>query len=353
MTPLGRPHPSLLYLSRSDVEQACAHLDPVGTVREALLLHAAGRTTLPEEAYLPWDTSVGTFARSISLPGALWGERPALGVKTINSSLVNPSHGLPRAQGLITLFDHDTAYPTAVLEAAHISALRTAAYTVLSTRVLAAKGCERVAVIGCGALAAAHVRLLVAELGEKTAFHVYDLDPSQAQSLAATLRATGVDVRTAASARAAVTGAQLVVTTTVTTTGYLPFAWLDPGTLVAHVSLDDVLPDVVALSDLVVVDDWSLVSHDDRRLLGRMYRSGDLAGPDGELFEAEAEADGARARKVDATLADIVSGSRPGRRTPEQIILSNPFGMGILDVAVAAEVLHTATALGLGRTLPR
>ncbi|NEE17781.1 ornithine cyclodeaminase, partial [Streptomyces sp. SID7499] len=80
--------------------------------------------------------------------------------------------------------------------------------------------------------------------------------------------------------------------------------------------LDDVLPDVVHRAGLLVVDDWGLIKADDRRLLGRMYRSGELLGPD----EAAPPGPGPAPRAVDASLGEILSGRRPGRRTPEQTV---------------------------------
>jgi len=50
-------------------------------------------------------------------------------------------------------------------------------------------------------------------------------------------------------------------------------------------------------------------------------------------------------------LADVIQGRHPGREAPEEIVLSNPFGMGIIDVAMAAEVLRAANRLGLGVAL--
>jgi ornithine cyclodeaminase/alanine dehydrogenase-like protein (mu-crystallin family) len=117
---------------------------------------------------------------------------------------------------------------------------------------------------------------------------------------------------------------------------------------VAHVSLDDVLPDVVRLADLVVVDDWELVSTDDHRLLGRLYHAGELMGPDGETRGTAAPG----SARVSASLPDVLAGRHPGRRHLDDIVLSNPFGMGILDVAVGAAVLHSARRLGIGVELP-
>jgi ornithine cyclodeaminase len=344
---MGLPD-GIRYLNRADVVRAAGGLDPVAIIREALTLHAEGRTTLPDEAYLRWSASDGSFARSLTLPGALWGERPAIGVKMINSSLGNPGRRLPRAQGLTALFDLDTAYPVALLEGAYLSALRTSGYTALSVLLLGRGHLGKIAVIGCGALADAHVRLLASRFPDVW-FSLYDEIPQRHDDLVAALAADGFDCRPVASAEDAVREAAVVITTTTTTVGYLPFRWLAPGALVAHVSLDDVLPDVVAQCALLIVDDWRLVSADDRRLLGRMFRSGDLLGPKGEPYARI----GSAARKVDAELADVVTGRHPGRASADQIILSNPFGMGILDVALAAEVLRAAERDGIGTMLSR
>lgn len=329
------PEPPLRVLTHDDVAVALAKVDPVAVVRDTLAAHARGDTTLPDEAYLPWHTESGAFARSLALPGAVWGDRPAIGLKVINSSLENPDRGLPRAQGLTLIFDRATARPIAMMPAAAVSATRTAAYSALSVRLLAAPGTERVAVLGAGALAAAHLDLISQEL-PGASFVMHDLVPERAASF-------GHPV--AGSAREAVAGAGLVVCTTTATTGYIGLDWLAPGALIAHVSLDDVLPEVVAGADLLVIDDWDLIAADDRRILGRMWREGTVTGPEGQRHVP------GEGRQVDATLADVVSGTHPGRARAEDIVLSNPFGMGVLDVALAAAVLDTAVAEGRGTEL--
>ncbi|MEV6596761.1 ornithine cyclodeaminase [Actinoplanes sp. NPDC051346] len=340
----ARTETDLCYLPRSEVVALCRELDVVGLVTRVLKAHSEGATTLPEEAYLPWYAGDGSFARSLALPGAARLDRPALGIKIINSCLGNPDRGLPRAQGLTLVFDPDRAHPVGLMEAAHISAMRTAAYTVASARVLAVAAPTRMAVIGAGALGEEHVRALAAEW-PAAEFTLFDLHAQRVRELGDRLRADGFTVSEADNAQAAVRAAQIVVTATTTTASYLPYAWLSPGALVAHVSLDDVFPDVVERADLVLVDDWNLVAADDRRLLGRMYRAGTAAAPG-----TAASAGGARV--VDGSLGDILVGRHRGRTDDAQIILSNPFGMGILDIVIAEEVLHRARAVGAGLRLP-
>lgn len=340
--------PPLRVLGHEQVRRAAADLDPVAVVRDTLIHHAEGATTLPDEAYLPWHTERGAFARSLALPGAVWSDRPAVGLKIINSSLENLERGLPRAQGLTFLFDPDTARPRVMMEAAWLSATRTAAYTVLSVRLLGGPGITRVGVLGCGALADAHLRLLSAELPGAEVV-LYDLDPDRADAVAARWDGPegGLRVRTATDPRSAVDGAGLVVCTTTTTTGYVAHDWLAPGALVAHVSLDDVLPEVIERADLLVVDDWDLVAADDRRVLGRLYRSGDVTGPAGQHVAGAPES----GRRVDATLADVVTGKHPGRAAADDIVLSNPFGMGVLDVALAGAIREVAEREDIGTVL--
>ncbi|MFE3173159.1 ornithine cyclodeaminase [Amycolatopsis sp. NPDC059090] len=335
---------SLRYLPRADVIAACEHVDEVAVLRRALSLHAVGRSILPAEAYLGWSTSDGRPARSLALPGALWDDDPAIGVKIINSSLGNADLGIARAQGLTLLFDRETARPAALMEAAYISALRTAAYTALSADLLAAR-VETVAVIGCGTLGETHA-LLLSERLPSAGFLLHDLDPDRCARLAGRLRERGARAGCVPDAEAAVRPADVVVTTTTVTSGYLEYAWLREGALIAHVSLDDVLPEVVERADLLVVDDWELVRSDTRRVLGRMHQAGLVVGPAAEAAAPDA------CRKVDAVLGSVLTGRHPGRTDDRQIVLSNPFGMGILDVAIAAEVWKTARALGLGIELP-
>ncbi|MFB7549551.1 hypothetical protein [Streptomyces sp. NPDC056154] len=99
----------------------------------------------------------------------------------------------------------------------------------------------------------------------------------------------------------------------------------------------------------VIVDDWSLVRDDPRRLLGRMHRAGTLLGPGGIPREGVTARPGAR--RVDGTLGDVLAGRHPGRRNPDEIVISNPFGMSILDVAVADRIRARAETAGLGSRL--
>lgn len=343
MNPRTTEHPEHFpYLSRRTVRDCLHGDDLVEIVGRTLVAHAAGTTTLPPEAYLGWRTPAGHGARLLAMPGAVEADgRVVVGMKTINASLGNVDRGMTRSQGFVLLLDPETARPRALLEAGLISAFRTAAVTVVAARALARDDLSEVALIGCGALADAHVQLLLSQLPQVRRVTLFDHVPARAQTFARTLRDADPSVRVevADSAESCCRTAGLVVLLTTTTEGYVRTAWLAPGAVVCHVSLDDLLPEVVHAAARVYVDDWSLVADDERRLFGRMCRAGTLVGPGGTR--------GAGVAAVDGTLGGVLSGSCGARAHEDELVVVNPFGMAVLDVAVADHVAQVATARGV------
>ncbi|MFF9841333.1 ornithine cyclodeaminase [Streptomyces sp. NPDC013740] len=334
----------LRYLDGASVVALCERIDPLEVVTEAFLGVRAGRSGVAPEAALRWTAPDGTAARSLILPARHEG---AYGCKIINACIGNLDRGLPRAAGLIMLYDPETAVPVCIMEGAHISALRTAAVSLAALRaVRPLDTVDRVALLGCGRQGRTHLELL-ASLGALTSVVAYDLAPERAVAFAEELRAAlpGVEVETVTEAEKAVRSAPVTIAATTTTTSYVPLEWLPEGSVFVNVSLDDAAEDVLLGADHLFVDDWHLVSEDDTRLLGRLAQAGRATAP-GTTSTPDA-------RAVDADLATLLSGGygRPIAATDRTVI--NPFGMGVHDVALATRVHETAREAGAGLLLPR
>ncbi len=341
----------ILYLCRKEIEAISREIDPVAVMRDLFALHGSGKTILPDEAYLAWTNANGEQVRSLNLPGYLFGQGGMAGTKIINSNPANVLRGLPRASGLTILYDSDSTRVTCVMEAAHLSSLRTASVTALAVDLLGIKSIRTVAIIGAGVLARAHLQLLMQRLPELSRILLFDLKRERAEELSRELqsaRARELDIAITATAEEAIRQAQLIVPVTTVTAGYIHFDWLQPGALLSNVSLDDPCPDVVFKSNKVIVDDWRLVKADQRRLIGRMYREGKVAGPDSPRFESPNGI-----RQIDAELGQVVLGTRAGRESEDEIILFNPFGLAIEDVALASVVHRLARESGVGQFLER
>jgi N-[(2S)-2-amino-2-carboxyethyl]-L-glutamate dehydrogenase len=343
---------TILYLCREDVEQACAYIDGVALMREVFALHSAGQTVLPDEAYMSWTNADGESVRSLTMPGYIHSSPPAVGTKIINGNIANTRRGLPRASGVTLLYDPMTTRITSMMEAAYISSLRTACVSVLAITLAKGREMTTAAIIGTGVLAQAHIQALAKNLKEITTIWLYDIDfqrVTQVQrDLALDPELSHLTIERATTAEEAIRMAQLVIPTTTTTTGYIHASWLQSGSIFVNVSLDDPLPEVVLQAEKVIVDDWSLVKNDPRRLLGRMYRAGQLCGPD-DVVDMTAP----HGRRVDAQLGELVVGKKTGRATLDGTIFMNPFGLAIEDIAFASRVYGVARALGIGTWLPR
>ena len=282
------------------------------------------------------------------MPGFLEGELSVVGTKIINASTANPDRGLPRASGVVLLFDATTARLRCVMQASHISALRTAAVSVLACQLLLTSQAATAAIIGAGPLARHHATLIAQRLPQITLCRVFDLRPERSAALCADLsELTGPDritFESADSARAAVAGADLVVPCTTSREGYVQRDWLKDGCVAVNVSLDDLCEDVLVGADRLYVDDWDLVLADEHRLLGRLARTGRIAGP-------EQTPNGGR--RVTGTLGQLILGKCEGRSANDQLCVVNPFGLAIEDLSLAHRVYQVARMRSMGAEILR
>jgi len=342
----------ILYLSKEHVEQACTRIDGVECMREVFVLHGEGQTILPDEAYMGWTNSYDESVRSLNMPAYINARPPAVGTKIINGNIANTQRGLPRASGVTLLYDPVTTRIRSIMEGASISSLRTACVSVLAIELVKGRELKTAAIIGTGVLAHAHIRALAKNLKEITTIFLYDTDLQRVTSLQRDMalepELSHLTFSIATTAEEAIRAGQVVIPTTTTTTGYIQASWLQAGSILVNVSLDDALPEVVFQAEKVIVDDWSLVKNDSRRLLGRMYRAGQLCGPDDAMNTTEQ-----RCRRVDAQLGDLVLGRKAGRETLDGKIFINPFGLAIEDIAIASRVDQIARKLEIGMWLSR
>jgi ornithine cyclodeaminase len=334
----GARAPRLLYLNKTAVVQAGGEDSRlyVAAVADALALHARGQFAQPLKPYLRWRPDGHIADRIIAMPAYLGGLRPVAGLKWVGSKHDNPARlGLERASALIILNDPETHYPVAVMEASLISGMRTAAVTTVAARYLARDGFASVACIGCGPIGRMQLATLLEHFPAVHTIRLFDVRRAAAERMARELAGRFDDRRydIAESAEEAVRAAEVVVTCTVTDRPYLPFDWIAPGAFVSNISIMDLHKDVFLNVDKVVVDDWDQ-SNREGKVLHQLVEEGRFSRKD-----------------LHAELGQIVIGARPGRETDNEIIVLNPMGMAIEDVACAQAVYLRALEGGIGRWL--
>ncbi|QES57088.1 ornithine cyclodeaminase [Streptomyces venezuelae] len=340
---------SLLFLSRPAVRACLDKLDPVEVAADVLRIQAAGRAEIPAEGYLPWTNGDGAYSRAIAMLGALHREEgPVYGMKLINAAVNNPSKGIERAGGLSFVFDPETARPKLMAEAGYLSAVRTAAYTMVSLRTVGPQTWDGITLIGTGALARAHLDLLVGAFPEVRTVVVFDLSAARAAELVAWAREEHpqLEVTVAATAAEAIAATPVTVTLTTSSEPYLRAALFAPGSFVAHVSLGDLTEEVFLGAQAVYGDDLDLIEENPRRILGSLLQEGKVTRPGTEGAPGRGAG-----RSVEGTLGQVLLGQVPAIRPTDGYVVSNPFGMSILDVGLIDAVHRTALELGVGQRL--
>lgn len=328
--------PALLYLNRETIGELGGYSSDiyVEAITEVLAKHARREFVQPLKPYLRTNSQGGHIAdRIIAMPAHVGGEDPVSGIKWIGSKHDNPSkRGLERASGLLILNDPVSNYPIAVMEAGVISSMRTAAVTVVASRHLAKRDFQTVSCIGCGIIAKRQLQSLLEQFASIQTIHLFDLSQEAAHRLAEELSFAfdNVQFSVEKTVEAAVRQGEVVVTCTVADQPYIPFEWLQKGAFVSNVSIMDLHKDVFLQADKVVVDDWDQ-SNREKKVINQLVSEG--------KFSRE---------QLHAELGEIVLGHKCGRESDEEIIILNPMGMAIEDIACGYKLYQKALEKNAG-----
>ncbi|WP_416903569.1 2,3-diaminopropionate biosynthesis protein SbnB [Micromonospora echinospora] len=322
----------MLIISNKAVQEVLVgrESEVITAVRQAYLRHAAGDSALPHSVFLRFPDDDRN--RIIGLPAYLGGHEAVAGMKWIASFPGNVRQGLQRASAVIVLNSMRTGQPVALIEGSTISAWRTAAGAALAAAVLpAAQPATGVSLLGCGFINTEVLRFLrTVHPGIRKAAL---FDPDRGRAAAFARRWAGeLDVTVADTAEAALAAHPLISVATTATSPHLDLAACRPGSLVLHLSLRDVPVDAVLAADNIV-DDADHVC---------------CAGTSLHLAEQRTGNRGF----IRAALGDLLRDGAQHPRDPHRVTLFSPFGLGVLDLAVADLVLRDARRRGLGVELP-
>ena len=321
-----------LVLRGADVESLFAGQEStlIEVVRRAYEAHYRGEASLPHSTFLRFPNDEAN--RIIALPAYVAGEFGGAGIKWISSFPGNIDRGLDRASAVVVLNSMATGRPTVIMEGSILSAKRTAASAALAARVLHRQTTiEAVGVIGCGLINFEIQRFLLSEFPWIRRLFVYDLRADRADQFKRVFLDCfeGVTIEVARDVDSVLRSAPLISLATTAKTPYITdLSALSEGATILHVSLRDLAPEVILTCDNIADD----VDH-----VCRAQTSVHLA----EQLSGTREF-------VRCTLAEITTWNAPARRDDRSIAVFNPFGLGVLDVAVGQFIYHRAIQEGKG-----
>jgi ornithine cyclodeaminase/alanine dehydrogenase len=278
-------------------------------------------------------------------PGALLHAMPAwlretdiAGLKWIAAYPRNREKGLAAINGLVVLNDPETGVPLWIMDAARITALRTAAVSGVGIRLFQPPTVDRVAILGAGVQAASHAELLRGLLPHAELV-VFDRHPERAEVIADEQIAAGMRATVARDAREAARSANVVIT--VASLGGATQAmapdWLSDGTLV------------------VAVDFATYASAELARTVGRFVvddREQFLAYREAGYFERYPEPDATLGEELERGASGHVASGGRSRESRFPALVTH-LGVGLADVLFADAIRRRAEDAGAGVELPR
>jgi alanine dehydrogenase len=320
----------MLILSRTEVESL---LDP-GRLVDALAvamvdLSRRRASTPPRVAAVVADRDAMLAAMPAFLPSS-----GALTTKVVSVFPGNTDR--PTHQAIICCFDPASGAPLAVMDGTYVTAARTAAGSMLATRLLAREEARVVSVIGTGVQARSHARA-AARLPGVQVVQIAGRDHTRAKALADDLLEEGSAAAALPSIEDAVRSADVVCAATHAAEPVVRREWLRPGTHVNSVGYNTAGEgevDIETMRDALVVVE---------------SRSAALAAPPAGAVEL------ARAMEVGAIevdhireIGEIAAGDRAGRTHGDQLTLYKSVGVAVQDAAAAALIWDAARAGGVG-----
>lgn len=332
--------PALRYLSAAELDVCLPDVDArIDLAAKALIALGRAAAEMPPK--------IGVHPR----PGALLHAMPAwlreddiVGLKWVSAFPGNRERGLPAISGVIVLNDPDTGLPTWVMEAARITAVRTAAVSGVAIRVLRPREVERVAILGAGIQGRSHIDV-VASLLPQAELVIYDRHADRAQALAEEAsRDLGVRTSSIADAFEATRSAQVVVTaaTLGASNQVMTPDWVAPGTLIVSIDFATYASATLARTarDFIVDDREQFLAY---RSNGYFDGYPEPTSTLGELLDKPSQ-------------ADAVTDSAPARGSAgadDRPVLVSHLGVGLADVVFADAIAHEANSRGLGVLLQR
>jgi ornithine cyclodeaminase/alanine dehydrogenase-like protein (mu-crystallin family) len=292
-----------------------------------------GRVVLPLRSILVMPGDRGMMGM---MPGYL-ADPECFGVKLVSLIPRNKPPQYSSHLGLVLLFEADHGQPVALLDAAEITAIRTAAASGLATRLLARPEAGDLALLGAGEQARSHLEAMLSVRALRR-IRVWARDRDKARSFAEAAGARHrIAVETSPTAREAIAGADIVCTTTKAREPILQGDWLTPGThlnvvgssIAAAAEIDT--PAVVKAR--FCVDRRESTIHEGGEFL-RALKSGAIT-----------------ADHILGEIGEVANGSKIGRSSPLDVTLYKSLGIAPQDLAAAHYILEKARAAEVGQVI--
>ena len=321
----------VLVLSSSQIKQLLPIVDCIELMADALSALARDEVHQPLRTIIRPPNARGLLGL---MPAYRSGERGAFGLKAICVFPENPSQGKDAHQGAVTLFSRETGELLALMNASEITAIRTAAVSAVTTRLLAREDANELAIIGAGVQARSHLTALSSVRALKRA-RVCARNFDHAQRLAEEVQPNfSFPIEPVRTNEEAVREADIIVTATSSLEPVINKEWISDG---AHINaIGTHSPNSREIDSATMAA--ARIFADRRESV--LNESGDylLAAKEGVVTPGS----------IVGEIGELLLGKLSGRTSETEITLFKSLGLAIEDVACADYLYRKALTANLG-----
>jgi ornithine cyclodeaminase/alanine dehydrogenase-like protein (mu-crystallin family) len=305
----------------------------VELMHRTMIAVSEGRAVLPLRSVLVMPGGRGMMG---NMPGFL-ADPECFGIKLVSLMPHNKPPLYSSHLGLVILFESEHGRPVALLEAAEITAIRTAAASGLATRLLAREDAGDLTLLGAGEQAQSHLAAMLAVRALRRV-RVWARDSTKAAAFAAAESARhGIAIETSTTVQKAVAGADIICTLTKAREPILLGDWLAAG---AHLNVvGSSIATNAEIDTATVVKARFFVDYRDSTI-----------HEGGEYLRA-LRANAITADHILGEIGEVANGSKVGRRSASDVTLYKSLGIAPQDLASAHYVLEKARARGIGQVI--
>lgn len=325
---MASARPTTTYLSAENIVRL---VETVGLSR-----FFAGVASRIERDFLRWEqfdksARVACHSRDGVIELMPIADEREFAFKYVNGHPKNTVSGLPTVMAFGVLADVLTGAPVFLSELTLVTAIRTAAMSVVAARMLARPDSRTMALIGNGAQSEFQALAFRDLIGIRTV-RLYDVDPAATRKLVNNLRDRGLEIVVCASAAEAANGADIVTTVTADKTNatILTADMIEPG-----MHINAVGGDCPGKTEL------------DSRVLEM--------GPVFVEFEPQSRIEGeVQQMPADFPVTElwrVLTGEARGRENAQKVTVFDSVGFALEDYSALAFMRDAASEYGIGEVL--
>lgn len=315
-----------------DVEESLSLRDVIAAVEDGYIAYNSGKVQQPDIVSMEMPQYNG----ETDIKSCYNDLNNVISVKIVSGFYDNGKiNDLPTMIGSVILYDGKTGAPLCIMDGSLITGVRTGAAGAISSKLLARKNSETVAIIGAGGQARMQAYALCQVMDIKE-IRVFSPNPAELPAYKEDVEAkTGVKVVTCHTAEEVMENADIAISTTPSKEYLVDSELVKPGIHIVAVG-----------ADMAGKNEWDPKIFKNAKVVNDSIRQCVTRGETRNAIVAGI----IKEEDIYAEIGELIAGEKPLRESDDEITIFDTTGMAVQDNVTAAMIYKIAKEKGLGQS---